>query len=326
MAGRVALSGRGVAPVGVTPAPPPSGDGRGHDADAPSGIPARGWREVLRRTLGRASEERLLTEAAGVAFYAVFALLAALAGLVSSWALLGDPAVLERRVNDAAGTLPAGLPEIIGQLLAAGADRGPAPPGLVALGGLAAALWGATAAAQALLGALNLAYGEHECRGALRLAVLSLAIALGGALFALLGLGAFLALPEVVGRGGSAGALLGLLRWPALLAAAAAGLAALYRFGPCRAEPRWRWVGWGGVFAAVAWVLGSAAFSWYARRLGGYGAVYGPLGAVVAFMTWAWLSAAAVLTGALLNAEAERQTVRDTTVGPRARGWPTLQG
>ncbi len=75
-------------------------------------------------------------------------------------------------------------------------------------------------------------------------------------------------------------------------------------------------MGWGGVFAAVAWVLGSAAFSWYVRRLGGYGAVYGPLGAVVAFMTWAWLSAAAVLAGALLNAEAERQTARDTTVRP----------
>jgi hypothetical protein len=55
MAGRVAPSGGGGAPVGAPPAPPPGGDGRGRDADAPTGIPARGWREVLRRALGRAS-------------------------------------------------------------------------------------------------------------------------------------------------------------------------------------------------------------------------------------------------------------------------------
>jgi membrane protein len=120
----------------------------------------------------------------------------------------------------------------------------------------------------------------------------------------------------LVAGDGAVGALLAVFCWPALLAGAIAGLATLYRHGPCRAEPRWRWVSWGGVFAAVAWVIGSAVFSWYARRLGGYGAAYGPLAAVVAFMTWAWLSAAAVLLGAVLNVEAECQTARDTTAGP----------
>ena len=57
---------------------------------------------------------------------------------------------------------------------------------------------------------------------------------------------------------------------------------------------------------------------WYADRLHGYDRVYGSLGAVVGFMTWTWLSCAAVLLGAVVHAEAERQTARDTTAGSGA--------
>jgi membrane protein len=150
-----------------------------------------------------------------------------------------------------------------------------------------------------------------------RLTGISLMVALCVALFALLTLAAFLALP-LVASDRVTGTLLQALRWPALLVAAGCGLAALYRAAPCRTEPRWRWVSWGSGFAAIAWLGGSAGFSWYARHLGGYGAAYGPLAAVISFMTWAWLSAAAVLLGALLNAESECQTARDTTAGPAA--------
>ena len=85
------------------------------------------------------------------------------------------------------------------------------------------------------------------------------------------------------------------------------GLAVVYRHGPSRACPRWRWVSWGGAAAALAWLLGSAAFSFYVARASGYDRIYGSLGAVVGLMTWAWLSSAAVLAGAALNAELERE-------------------
>jgi membrane protein len=41
-----------------------------------------------------------------------------------------------------------------------------------------------------------------------------------------------------------------------------------------------------------------------------------PLGAVIGFMTWMWLSSAVLLLGAELDAEMEHQTARDTTTGP----------
>jgi membrane protein len=272
------------------------------NAEAPSAIPAGAWREVWRRALRRASDDGLLTEAAGVAFYAVFALFAGLVAFVSLWGLFAHPGVLGRRVHEAGRALPAGLPELLDQLIDfAAPGRGAAA--------LAASLWAASGAALALIRGLNLAYGERECRGLWRLTGLSLVVTLAGAVFTLLALGAFLALPLVTGDG-TAGGLLDMLRWPALIVAAACGLAALYRGAPCRAEPRWRWVSWGGSFAALAWVSGSAVFSSYVRDLGGYDTAYGPLSAVVVFMTWAWLSAAMVLFGAVLNAEAERQTTR----------------
>lgn len=65
----------------------------------------------------------------------------------------------------------------------------------------------------------------------------------------------------------------------------------------------------------------SIAFSVYVRNFGSYNETYGSLGAVVALMTWLWLSAFFVVLGAGLNAEIERQTRRDSAVGqPRPIG------
>src|ERR1700726_5100290 len=93
-------------------------------------------------------------------------------------------------------------------------------------------------------------------------------------------------------------------------------LAVLYKYAPSRTEPRWRWITWGSVSAAIAWLPASALFSWYVASFGSYNKTYGSLGAVIGFMTWIWLSVIVVLIGAKLNAETEHQTARETTTGP----------
>jgi membrane protein len=171
-----------------------------------------------------------------------------------------------------------------------------------------ASCW-AAAAAQ-LSGALNAAYGEKESRGLFRLYAVALLFALGAGAFLALALAAIAvpaALGAQAGSGSGADTVLRLGRWPVLLVAVSIGLAVAYRHGPSRACPRWRWVSWGGALAALAWLFGSAAFSFYVERVGGYDRVYGSLGAVVGLMTWAWMSSAAVLAGAALNAELERE-------------------
>jgi membrane protein len=88
-----------------------------------------------------------------------------------------------------------------------------------------------------------------------------------------------------------------------------------YRVGPSRdVSPRW-WLSPGAVIAALLWLAGSAALSFYLSNFADYNATYGSLGAAIGLMMWMWMSAIIVLFGAELNSEIEHQTARDTTVG-----------
>src|SRR5438046_5333027 len=105
------------------------------------------------------------------------------------------------------------------------------------------------------------------------------------------------------------------------LVVVALALAVIYRYGPSREKPRWRWISWGSALAAVCWIGVSILFSWYAENFGSYNKTYGSLGAIIAFMFWIWLSIIVVLIGGEINAETEHQTVRDTTTGrPKPMG------
>lgn len=272
-------------------------------------ISASGLGLVLRRCCLRVFEQRLLGEAAAVAFFALLAVFPALAALVSLCGLAIDPATAAERFQGLANMLPAGSGQMVGQVL----DRTAAHGGRLGLGiGLAAAaLWSATAASMQLFGALNLAYGETESRRLLPLCGIALLFALGAMAFVALALGGVLAVPAALGvqagQGGDTDQLLRFLRWPVLLTAVSVALALTYRYGPDRACPRWRWVSSGGVVAAVVWLLGSAAVSWYVEHVSSFDWLYGSAGAVLGFMIWAWVSCIAVLIGAALNAELEHQ-------------------
>lgn len=135
--------------------------------------------------------------------------------------------------------------------------------------------------------------------------------------FSLLALAAMVVAPIMlndVGLNASAGVLLSLLRWPLLLVVGLFALAVLYRFGPSRRAPRWRWVTWGSALAAFVWLGGSVLFSWYVANFGKYNATYGSLGAAVGLMTWLWLSITVILLGGELNAKIERQNASGAIV------------
>ena len=92
----------------------------------------------------------------------------------------------------------------------------------------------------------------------------------------------------------------------------------MYRYGPSRDTAQWRWLTWGSAFAAIGWVVVSILFSWYAAHFGTYNKTYGSLGAVIAFMSWMWLSSIVILLGAELNAVMEDHTAYDTARNPCA--------
>jgi membrane protein len=148
------------------------------------------------------------------------------------------------------------------------------------------------------------------------LAVLLTLGALFVALFALAATAAVAALQNLLPRAAPATLVAGKIAGYALLTLAAAAVAAtLYRFGPSREDAQWRWITPGSMLAAVIWLLLTIAFGYYVSRFTDYRASYGSLGAVVALLTWLYLSAYTFVFGAELNSEIEHQTAKDSTTG-----------
>jgi membrane protein len=84
-------------------------------------------------------------------------------------------------------------------------------------------------------------------------------------------------------------------------------LAFLYYAAPNVRQPSFRLLTPGSVLAVIVWVIASAAFAIYVANFGSYNKTYGALGGAVVFLIWLWLSNVAVLLGAELNAELERE-------------------
>jgi uncharacterized BrkB/YihY/UPF0761 family membrane protein len=61
------------------------------------------------------------------------------------------------------------------------------------------------------------------------------------------------------------------------------------------------------MLAAFGLLVFSMLFSWHAASFGRFNETDGSLGAVIACMTWMWLSAVIILEGAGLNSEIETQ-------------------
>jgi ElaB/YqjD/DUF883 family membrane-anchored ribosome-binding protein len=93
-------------------------------------------------------------------------------------------------------------------------------------------------------------------------------------------------------------------------------LAVLYRVAPDRTAARLAWTSPGAVVATVVWLAVSAGFSLYVTFFASYAKTYGAVAGIVVLLMWLWLTSFAVLFGAEINAESERQTLVDTTVGP----------
>lgn len=293
--------------------------GRGRLASAPSEIPARGWKDILLRVFHNISEHRIVNLAAGMTFYSLLAIFPAIAALVAVYGLFADPATLSADLEKLSGLLPGGAIEVIrDQLARVVAQRG-GTLGVTFIVSLAISLWSANAAMKSLFDTLNIVYAEREKRGLIELNAISLAFTVGGIAFMLLALGAMVVLPpalQYVGLSEITEWLLRVGRWPALFIVLTFALAVIYRHGPSRAKALWRWISWGSALAALAWLIVSILFSWYAESFGSFNRTYGSLGAVIGFMTWIWLSAIVILIGAELDAEMEHQTARDSTTGP----------
>jgi membrane protein len=317
--GRLPRDGRSGQSGPSNPAQDGAREDRGRSAGKPAEIPARGWKDILLRVKDRLGEDHLTMIAAGVAFYALLAIFPGIAALVSLYGLVFDAADVERQMSLLAGVLPGDALAILTTEVKRVATASSGSLTFGALGGLGVALWSATSGTKALFEALNIAYAEKEKRGFFRLTAIALVFTLGAVLFVVLALALIAIVPvalDYLGLGETGKVLISVLRWPLLAAGVIVALGLLYRHGPSRDHPQWRWLSWGAAAATVLWLVGSLLFSFYVSNFGDYNATYGSVGAIVILLMWFYISALIILVGAELNAEMEHQTVKDTTQGP----------
>lgn len=296
---------------------------RGRDATHPGVMPWRGWLDILRRVLRRQGAINLGLIAAGIAFYGLLSLFPGITAMVALAGLLVDPSQLAEHSAPLAAILPDAAERIVLGQVEEVLETDSASLSFAALATLALALFSASRAVYNFIIGLNLVYDEEETRGFLRVALMTLLLTVGliaGLLCAVLIVAALPVIAAWFGGTVLTDAVM-LLRWPVLLLIGALGIAVLFRYAPDRRNARWRWLTPGALFSCLFWVAGSFAFSAYVQSFGMYNETFGALGGVIILLTWLWLSAFIVLLGALLDAEMEAQTARDSTVGKeRPRG------
>jgi membrane protein len=309
--GKVSPLRREAVSEAISAAPIAQADDRGRNASSPSEIPTKGWKDILLRVSKNVSKHRILALAAGMTYYSILAIFPAIAALVAMYGLFSDPTTIARHLDQFGGFLPEGAFDVAREQLSRVASKGPQSLGLTFLIGLATSLWSANAAMKSLFDTLNIVHGEEDSRSFIKLNALSLAFTVGGVAFILAALGSIVAVPVIlnfVGLSEAGNLLLRVGRWPAMFLILMIALAVIYRYGPDREAPRWRWITWGSAMAALLWIAVSGLFSWYAASFGKFNETYGSLGAVIGFMTWLWISAIVILLGAEIDAEMEHQT------------------
>jgi len=291
-------------------------DAHGRRAESPTEIPAPGWKDIAWRTYQQIGEDRLLAVSAGVVFYGLLALFPAITALVSSYALIANPSTINDHLSLLAGVLPEGTYSIIQDQIGRVLAKGDVKLSAAFAFSLLLALWSANGGMKAIIDALNVVYDEEEKRSFVKLNAVSLAFTLGSLVAILTAIGLVVAVPIVlstIGLGAVGDAVLRFGRWPALAAIVVVGLAVLYRYGPSRRTPKWKWISVGSVLATATWLAGSALLSYYLSNYGNYDATYGSLGAAIGLMMWMWMSTIVILFGAELNSEIEHQTKQDST-------------
>ncbi|MEV8100478.1 YihY/virulence factor BrkB family protein [Kitasatospora sp. NPDC085879] len=308
----------------------------GSGPDSPLQVPAHGWWQVLKRTGREFLADELPDRAAALTYYGILAIFPALLVLVSLLALAGTSAtdtVLDNLQSLAPGSARDILHSAITQL-----QSGRATGGLLAVLGLAGALWSASGYIGAFIRAANAVYDIREGRPMWKTTPLRI----GLTLLTMLLLVACAVIVVFTGRlAERAGNLLGLgdtaltvwavAKWPVLVLLVTLMIALLYWAAPNVRGRGLAWTSPGSLLAVLLWLALSAGFAAYVANFGSYNKTYGTLAGVVVFLIWLWLTNLAILLGLELDAElAREQAIRtgrpnaeEPYVQPRdTRTWP----
>jgi membrane protein len=286
------------------------------------------WWCVLKGVSATAERGNLALISAGVAFFGLMAIIPGVAAVVALFGLIGDPILINQQIEAMAGVAPDDVVAIIhGQVTRLLKTREDA---LLAGGvfNLVLSLWSALQGTRWVLMALTVVNRKAEQRTILRRYIQAGVFTLyniGLSLLAVVLMGVAPVILAFLHLGASQETLLLFMRWPILGGAAVAVAMILYRWGPRRRPPPWKWLWPGGVAAPILWVIASSALAFALREFPAFGAAYGSLASVVALLLWLYLTAFVFLLGGALNAELEFFAAGKPTT-PMGKTEPTKLG
>ena len=291
----------------------------GHAPRSPWRLSGREWIDALKRSFKSFLDDDALGLSAQVAFSSLLAFFPAMVFLVGLLDLVGAYEALQDFLRPVA---PGDVIETI-DTLQQETSRGSSV--VAFLVGAAGAVWAASGAMNAVIKSVNRAYDRVETRPFWKTRLLAIVlVALTGLVLAglllLIVFGGPLgsAIADQAGLGGAFELLWGIARWPIAFVAILLFFALVYYLAPNLDLRSWSWLTPGSLVGAVAWLALSGLFALYTSFSDSYSKTYGALASGIVLLLWLNYSAFALLFGAELNSELDRQAEIRAAGGPDA--------
>ncbi|MET9958106.1 YihY/virulence factor BrkB family protein [Streptomyces sp. NPDC006326] len=280
--------------------------------DQLSDMPKRSWMAVLRGTLKEFKDDELADRAAALTYYGVLALFPALLVLVSLLGIAGK-STTKQVLDNLQKLTPGSARDVISnaiQQLQGNAGIG----SLLAIVGLAVAIWSASGYIAAFIRTSNAVYDMPEGRPVwkvlplrLALTVVLMILAVVSALIVVFTGGLARQVGTALGVGDSALTVWSIAKWPVLVLLVTIMIAILYWAAPNAKGRGFKWVTPGSFLALLIWMIASAGFAFYVANFASYNKTYGTLAGVIIFLVWLWITNIAILLGLEFDAEMARQ-------------------
>ena len=192
--------------------------------------------------------------------------------------------------------------------------------------GVLAALWTANSGMNALEDALNAVYKVKESRALWKTYGIALILTVSASLLIIAALAIFLyggvlvqLVSDTVGLKPAFYWTWKIAQWPLALFFVSMVASMVYYAAPNLKQRCWQWLSPGAVFATLGWIAASGLLRLYFHFFASYAKTYGSLGAVMALMTWLYVTGIMLLLGAEVNLAIELAAVRAHAVPNEAK-------
>jgi membrane protein len=280
----------------------------GHAPPGPERLSRSEWLAAVKRSFKAFMADDAMGLSQQVAYSSLLAFFPAMAFVVGALGLFDLFDDVENLLDPIA---PSGVMKFITSLQEDSSGGASAAAFII---GFFGAVWAASGAMGSIMKAVNRAYERQETRPIWRVrgtaVVLVVLTGITTALvFLLIVLGGKLgeAISKKAGLSGAFDWTWGILRWPIAFAAILLFFALVYYLGPNFEQRNWKWVTPGSILGGLLWLALSGLFALYVHFAGHYTKTYGSLATGIILLLWLNYSAFALLYGAELNSELDRQ-------------------